>query len=253
MTPTTDNLRVEQHRGWALIQINRPHKRNALDRATRTGLLAALRSLEQRARAVILTGSGSAFCAGLDLTERAADRAAGRDTGSAEWVELNAAIRAHPAVFIAAVNGVALGGGVTLMNSCDLALASAEASFACPELGFGAYASASGPTTQLSGIARKRAAWLLLTTDRLDAATFERWGLVNEVVAPAALLPRATGLAERLAAHDPTALSAVKQALDHIPAVVRDWREAMEYGQRVNADIRRHNNHTPIPTQETTP
>jgi len=253
MSLATDNLRIERHSGWSVIHINRPDKRNALNRAMRTGLSAALRSLEHEAHAIVLTGSGSAFCAGLDLKEQASDRAAGRDTGSAEWLELNAAIRAHPAVFIAAVNGVTLGGGVTLMNSCDLALASTEASFACPELGFGSYASASGPTTQLSGIARKRAAWLLLTTDRVDAATFERWGLINEVVAPAALLPRATGLAARLAGHDPTALAAVKHALDHIPAVVRGWREAMEYGQRVNADIRRHNPRSSIPAQETTP
>lgn len=249
---TRDNLRLERHPGWALIQIDRPCKRNALDRALRTGLMAALRCLEGEARAIVLTGSGNAFCAGLDLTERAADRAAGQDTGGAEWVKLNAAIRAHPAAFIAAVNGVALGGGVTLMNSCDLALASDDASFACPELGFATYASASGPTTQLSGIARKRAAWLLLTTERLDAATVERWGLLNEVVAPAALLPRAVSLAERLAGYDPMALTAVKHALDHIPAVIRGWREAMEYGQRVNAGIRHHNNHIPS-TQETTP
>ncbi|MBV7482290.1 enoyl-CoA hydratase/isomerase family protein [Bordetella sp. BOR01] len=248
---TRDKLRVERHPGWALIRIDRPHKRNALDRALRAGLMAALRGLEGEARAIVLTGSGSAFCAGLDLTERAADRAAGQDTGGAEWVELNAAIRAHPAAFIAAVNGMALGGGVTLMNSCDLALASDNATFACPELGFATYASASGPTTQLSGIARKRAAWLLLTTERLDATTVERWGLLNEVVAPPALLPRAAALAERLAGYDPVALTAVKQALDHIPAVIRGWREAMEYGQRVNAGIRHHNNHTP--SQETTP
>lgn len=253
MNSIRDNLRVNRHDGWALIQLDRAHKRNALDRATRAGLIAVLRTLEGQARAIVLTGSGTAFCAGLDLAERTADQAAGCDTGGAEWVDLNAAIRAHPAAFIAAVNGVALGGGVTLMNSCDLALASTDASFACPELSFGAYASASGPTTQLSGIARKRAAWLLLTTDRLDAATFERWGLLNEVTAPDALLPRAASLAQRLAGYDPFALAAVKRALDHIPAVIHDWRAGMEYGQRINADIRHHNNHTRPHTQETTP
>lgn len=240
MSPAKSSIRVVRREGWAEIRIEREEKRNALDRAARAALAEALRALEVDARVVVVTGSGGSFCAGLDLRERDADRAAGRpaDAGR-EWVELNVAIREHPAVFVAAVNGVAMGAGVTLMNSCDLVLAADDATFGCPELASGTYAGASGPTTQLSSIPRKRVAWMLLTAERLDAATMERWGLVNEVVPAARLAARAGELAARLAGRDPIALAEVKRALDLVPALARGWRDAMELGQEVNATIRR--------------
>lgn len=249
MQSSINNLRITRHEGWAMVELNRPARRNALDRETRHRLAMALRALAGQARAIVLTGTGSAFCAGLDLKERAA--APDDDAHAAEWLELIESVRRHPAVFIAAVNGAALGAGVTLVNACDLAIASEDAVFGCPELAAGAYASASGPTTQLSGVSRKRSAWLLLTTERLSAHTFERWGLLNEVVAPGRLLPRATELAARIAAYEPAALTAVKRALDHIPAVTSHWREAIEYGQRINAELRRPQKQYCIPTQET--
>lgn len=250
----SETVQVAQHDGWACIRIVREHKRNALDRATRQALMAAFEQLRGKARAIVLTGSGAAFCAGLDLKERAAERPeAGLDDAGAEWVALNLAIRAHPAAFIAAVNGVTLGGGLTLVNFCDLALASAEASFGCPELAFATYASASGPTTQLSAIARKRVAWLLLSGERLDAATLQEWGLLNEVLVPDALLPRAAELAQRIAAYDPHALSLVKKTLDHVPTLAGDWGQAMEYGRSVNEDIRRLRAQPATHTQETNP
>jgi enoyl-CoA hydratase/carnithine racemase len=114
MQTPSPTVRVEGHDGWAVVHIQREHKRNALDRATRAALLHAFRSLEGDARAIVLTGQGASFCAGLDLKEREAETAGGApDTAGNEWVELNAAMRAHPAAFIAAVNGLALGGGVT--------------------------------------------------------------------------------------------------------------------------------------------
>lgn len=230
---------IEAHDGWAVLRLNRPAKRNALDRAMRASLRRALEALADGPRAVVVTGRDGSFCAGLDLKEREADRAAGREnTAGAEWIDLAMAIREHPAVFIAAVNGPALGAGVTLVNACDLALAASDAVLGCPELGFATYAGMSGPTTQLSQIARKRVAWMLLNAQPLDAATAERWGLVNEVVAPGALLARAGEVAARIARFDGIALAEVKRALDHVPAVVADWRGGMAHGQTVNAAIR---------------
>jgi len=230
---------IERHDGWAVLRLQRPVRRNALDRALRAALRRALEALAGDARAVVVTGCDGSFCAGLDLKERAADRAAGReDSAGAEWIDLAMAIRAHPAVFIAAVNGPALGAGVTLLNVCDLALAASDATVGCPELGFATYAGMSGPTTQLSQIPRKRVAWMLLNAAPLDAATAECWGLVNEVVAPDALLARAGEIAARIAGCDPVAIAEVKQALDRVPAFAADWRAAMEYGQTVNAAIR---------------
>ncbi|WP_066632460.1 enoyl-CoA hydratase/isomerase family protein [Bordetella sp. H567] len=229
---------VERREGWAIVRLAREAKRNALDRRTRIALLRAFDSLQGQARCIVLTGTGASFCAGLDLKERANERAAGqRDTSGDEWIAVNLAIRRHPAVFIAAVNGMALGGGMTLVNSCDLALAAEDAWLGCPELASSAYAGAAGPTGMLSW-PRKRVAWMLLTAERIDARTAERWGVINEVVPAGALLARAAELASRIAGFDVAALEETKKSLDHVPAQVRDWEGAMRYGQSVNEAIR---------------
>jgi enoyl-CoA hydratase/carnithine racemase len=234
----SETVEVLRHDGWAQVRIDRPAKRNALDRATRTALINAFAALRDDARCIVLTGTDASFCAGLDLKERAQETAAGApDTAAGEWVDLNMAIRRHPAVFIAAVNGTALGGGVTLVNSCDLALAADDAVIGCPELSFATYASAGGPTALLS-LPRKRAAWLLLTAESIDAATAERWGMVNQVVPNAELLAQAQRLASRIAGFDAIAIDETKKSLDHVPAEVNDWEGAMLYGQGVNAAIR---------------
>lgn len=233
----TSTVIVERNADWALLRIAREAKRNAVDRATRNALMAALEELRGM-RAIVITGSGTAFCAGMDLKEREAEMAAGRaDTAGREWMDFNMALRAHPAVCIAAVNGLALGAGLTLVNSCDLAIAGARAAFGTPEVGFGSYASMAGPTMQRSQLTRKRVAWMLLTALRVDAVTAERWGLINEVVPDAQLLERAAALAAQVAGCDAVALAEIKQTLDRLPAQA-GWREAMEYGQTVNAAIR---------------
>jgi enoyl-CoA hydratase/carnithine racemase len=234
-----DTVTVRPFDGWTEIRIDREAKRNALDRRTRLLLREALEAA-RGARAVVLTGTGGSFCSGLDLKERAAEVAAGQaDTAGDEAIALNMALRQHPAVVIAAVNGLAYGGGVTLVNSCDLALAASTATLACPEISFASYASMAGPTSSLL-LTRKRAAWLLLANERLDAATAERWGLVNEVVAPDGLAARAAELATRIAGYDAATLDETKKALNRLPAATDTgaWRAALEYGQTVNEAIR---------------
>ncbi|GGC56270.1 enoyl-CoA hydratase [Siccirubricoccus deserti] len=231
-------IEIIRHDGWAQIRVNREAQRNAMNRATRQGLMAAFEELRGKARAIILTGTGVAFCAGMDLKEREQDRQAGIEGAGDEWVAVNMAIRAHPAIFIAAVNGLALGGGATLINVCDLAIASTKASIGCPEMGFSTYPGMAGPAIQLSGVTRKQAAWLVLTTNRIDGATAERWGMVNQCVEPEALLPTAQALAQKVAQFDAVALAESKKALDRIPAIITDWQEAMDHGQMVNLQIR---------------
>lgn len=234
----SDALIITEAEGWAQIQVNREAQRNAMNRATRQGLLQAFEALRGKARAIVLTGTGVAFCAGMDLKEREADRKAGIEGAGDEWIAVNMAIKAHPSIFIAAVNGLALGGGATLINVCDLAIASTRASIGCPEMGFSTYPGMAGPAIQLSGVTRKQAAWLVLTTNRIDGATAERWGMVNQCVEPEALLPTARALAEKVAKFDPVALSESKKALDRIPGFITDWQEAMDHGQMVNLTIR---------------
>ncbi|MCS6891918.1 MAG: enoyl-CoA hydratase/isomerase family protein [Rhodovarius sp.] len=233
----SETVLVSRHEGWAEITISREEKRNAVDRATREGLRRAFDACTDL-KAVVLTGVGAVFCAGMDLKEREADRARGIDTAGEEWIAVNIAIRRHPAIFIAAVNGLALGGGSTLINVCDLAIASERASIGCPEMGFATYPGMAGPAAQLSGITRKRAAWMILTTQRIDGATAERWGMVNECVPHEQLLPRAREVAQMLARFDAVALAEAKRALDRIPAFITDWQQAMDHGQMVNALIR---------------
>jgi enoyl-CoA hydratase/carnithine racemase len=234
----SSTVEVIRHDGWAQIRLTREEKRNAVDRATRLAMLDAFAALRGEARAIVLTGTGAAFCAGMDLKEREQDRQAGIEGAGEEWIAVNMAIRAHPAIFIAAVNGLALGGGATLINACDLAIASTQASIGCPEMGFATYPGMAGPAIQLSGVTRKQAAWLVLTTNRIDGATAERWGMVNECVAPDRLLPRAAEVAQQVARFDAVALAESKKALDRIPGFITDWQEAMDHGQMVNLTIR---------------
>ncbi len=234
----TDPIVVTRHESWAELRIDREDKRNAVNRACRNGLMRAFDELRGHAKAIVLTGTGGSFCAGIDLKEREQDQQRGIHDAGEEWIGVNLAIRAHPAIFIAAVNGLALGGGATLINVCDLAIASTRAGIGCPEMGFATYPGMAGPAIQLSGITRKQAAWLVLTTNRIDGATAERWGMVNQCAEPDALLPTARALAEKIARFDAAALAESKKALDQIPAFITDWREAMDHGQTVNRAIR---------------
>ena len=130
---------VEHYQGYAVVGLNRPEKKNALNRSARRELLAALTFLRAECRAIVLTGCGDSFCSGVDLKEARADVEAGTAPDpQSDWIEVLIAIREHPAVFIAAVNGIALGGGATLISVCDLAVAAPEAEIGMPDVGFGA-------------------------------------------------------------------------------------------------------------------
>src|SRR5580692_12905383 len=212
-------INIELLDGCAVIQLNRPEKKNALNRLARRELLAALLSLRDR-RAIILTGAGDSFCSGVDLKEvkTAADADVPPDPQS-DWIEVLIAIREHPAVCVAAVNGFALGGGATLISVCDLAIAADEAEIGMPEIGFGAYPQFSGPGAQMQ-LTAKRAAWLVLTAERINGRTAEAWGMVNACVPRAGLMEEAERLATRISRFDPLALSEAKRALDTVPAKI---------------------------------
>jgi len=231
-----DLVIIEEGEGYATLRINRPAKRNAMNKAARTAMLAALESVRGRFSAVIITGTESSFCSGMDLKEASADREAGIESDPAtSWQAVNLAIRAHPAIFIAAVNGIALGGGVTLINMCDLAVASEDAQLGMPEMGFATYPGLAGPSTQYS-LGRKRTAWMMFTTNRIDGATAERWGLVNQVCPRAELLAEAQKIARIVGRFEPAALSISKSALDRIPNHI-DWNGAFQFGVDMNREI----------------
>lgn len=101
---------VDRRDGYAVVRLGRPEKKNAMNRQARWELLAALTSLRDK-KAIILTGDGDSFCSGVDLKEVRSDAESGVPPDpQSDWIEVLLAIREHPAVLIAAVNGFALGG-----------------------------------------------------------------------------------------------------------------------------------------------
>jgi enoyl-CoA hydratase/carnithine racemase len=235
----TESFVVTEQTGQvALIRLNRPDKRNAMNREARRQLMAALDSIRLQCKVVVVTGTDSYFCSGIDLNEAREDAEQQRPADlKSDWIEVLLAIREHPAIFIAAANGIALGGGSTLISVCDLAVAAEEAEIGMPEVGFGAYPQFSGPGAQLQ-LTSKRAAWLVLTGERINGITAASWGAVNFAVPRANLVKEALSLANKISQFNGTTLAQAKRALDTIPAKITDWRSAFEYGLDTNLRIR---------------
>lgn len=226
---------------YAVITLNRPDKRNAMNAEAQRQLQAVLRDCLGRYAAAVITGSGSAFCSGIDLKERrerleSGDAPVEYSRQGHSWIETIEAVRRHPTVFIAAVNGHALGGGVALINACDLAICGEDVQIGMPEVTFASYPTVAGPTTQMR-ILRKHAAWMILTGKPIDGRTAARWGLVNRAVPADRLMPEAEALAAHIAQFNPVTLDWSKKALDDIPAQVADWTAALEYGRVVTSVI----------------
>ncbi len=237
-----DHILLEDRGSYGVITLNRPEKRNAMSSAAQARLQEVLRQTVGRWPAIILTGAGTAFCSGIDLKERRERLARGEEMPMEysrqghSWMETVEAIRKHPSIFIAAVNGHALGGGVSLINVCDLAIASEEAQIGMPEITFASYPTIAGPSTQLR-ILRKHAAWMILTGKSIDGVTAAKWGLVNRAVPAPRLMDEAAAIAARVAEFNPITLDWSKKALDDIPAHVSDWTAALEYGRGVTSVI----------------
>ena len=228
---------LEDCGNYGCITLNRPAKRNAMNRVAQVQLQDILRQCTGRYAAVILTGTGSSFCAGIEAVEPG-DGARGPEYSRQghTWSETIEMIRKHPSVFIAAVNGDALSDGVSLINVCDLAIANEEAKIGLPEITRASYPTIAGPSTQLR-ILRKHASWMILTGKRIDGRTAARWGLVNAAVPAARLMEEARAIAENIAKFNPVTVDWSKKAIDDIPAHVADWTTALEYGRVITAVI----------------
>jgi enoyl-CoA hydratase len=206
--------------GIALLTLNRPAKLNALS----YGLIDALRQKldaiegDPAIGAVILTGAGDkAFSAGADITEFSQSVAAGPAIAGRDFVRrgqaLTARLEAFPKPVIAAINGLAYGGGCEITEAVHLSIASATALFAKPEIRL-AMPPTFGGTQRLARLAgRKRALHLLLTGDSFTAMEALEMGLINEVVPPQDLLATAHDLARRILRHDSAAIASILQAV----------------------------------------
>ena len=204
---------IQTKRQDAVLQVtlNRP-KANAIDLATSRAMGETFKRFrdDPDLRVAIVTGAGERFfCAGWDLKAAAEGEAVDGDYGVGGFGGIQELPNLNKPI-LAAVNGMAVGGGWELALSCDLILAAENASFALPEIRAGTLADAA--TIKLPKRIPYHVAMDLLLTGRwMDATEAQRWGVVNEVVEPAKLLPRAWELATTLANGPPLVFAAIKE------------------------------------------
>ena len=206
------------------IDLCRAEKRNALNHSMRIELMNILERLKSSAKVVVLGANTSVFCAGIDLKERIENV----DPAQEMW-KLIQAIYEFPGIVIAKVSGLALGGGVSLIDACDLAIASSDARFGLPEIGFGVYPAIAGPLTQLT-IAKKHAAWMVLSGEQLSAEQALAMALVNETVDNDKLEEHCEALAKKIASYDQDGLMIAKAQLNNIPVNAEQRQKAVQQG-----------------------
>ncbi len=215
MSKSYESILVERRDRVALITINRPEKRNALNIQTRQEGAAVLEELreDEEVRVVVFTGAGDkAFIAGADIAEFAGRTAiTQRDVMTAR--SLFTAIDTFPKPVIAMVNGYCLGGGCELALACDLRIASETASFGQPEINLGIIPGGGGTQRLTHLIGEGKAMEMILTGDIVDAKTAFTLGLVNMVVPAADLEAKTMEIANRIAEKSPVALRMAKEAV----------------------------------------
>ena len=205
-------LRVEREEGIAWLILDRPARRNAIDRATRVALAEATATIEADPgiRVVIVTGEGKAFCSGTDMKEPPPQDPV-HPLAEAS-TRITAAIEDISCPVIAAINGPAAGGGFELALAADIRVASTTATFALPEVRVGSLPG-SGGTQRLFAAVPQAVAWkMLLTGLPIDAAEAHRIGLVSDVVEPGELRAAATAIALGIVEAAPLSVRAAKVA-----------------------------------------
>jgi trans-feruloyl-CoA hydratase/vanillin synthase len=223
----------EDASGVVTITLNRPDKRNAMNPQLHYEMDALLADLEQRSdvRALILTGAGDAFCAGMDLKEyflenrdqpQAMDRLR---AVSQQWRARR--LRLFPAPTIAMVNGFCIGGGISLVAACDIAIADEAAVFNLSEVNFGQIPA--GPVSRaLADIVDLRdAMYYILTGEPFDGVEAAKMRLVTRAVPGAELRSTVAALAQTLAAKNPHALRLSKELYLHSRTM--DWEAALNF------------------------
>jgi len=211
-----ETIQVERRESIAIVTLNRPAKLNALSRETIAALSAAFKSFENDAelRAVILTGAGGrAFSAGTDLSELIHVPADEARTVADHGQQLCNQIEQSSVPVIAAINGIAAGGGCELALACHLRVATPNTRFSLPETKLGIIPGYGGTQRMMRELGRARALELILTSGSINADDALRFGLINRVVAAAELLSTAEELAREIAQLAPLAIRACLKAV----------------------------------------
>ena len=231
---TTGRILVEAVGEVATITIDRPAKLNAIGLEMLAELedrIAAL-DADRSVRAVIVTGAGDrAFCVGADVN---AWSAVEQLDMWRRWVREGHRVFERLARLrqptIGAINGFALGGGLELALATDVRIAGTQAEFAMPETKIGTLPGWGGTRRLAHTIGSARAKQMIFAGERIDAATAERWGLVNEIVPRKDLMSRAHDLARTIAANGPIGVQLAKAAIDSDPAALESFAGALAAG-----------------------
>jgi len=226
---TYNTIIIEKKSGYAIVTMHRPAEMNALSREMRSELEKSFIHLEEDrdVRCIILTGGDYVFSAGLDLKELSALP----DTEIKDYfrtiTKYLKIIYTCKKPVIAAVGGIALGGGFNLVTFCDLIIASESAIFGHPELKFGLNP-LFNPLQQIVGMSKAKEITML--GEPIGAREAMRIGLVNKVSAPEKLMYEAESMARELASRDPEAIEAVKRISDIAPRLDKASALDLELG-----------------------
>ncbi|MDQ8030482.1 MAG: enoyl-CoA hydratase/isomerase family protein [Bordetella sp.] len=235
-----DELLIESHGLTRVLTLNRPAKRNALNRTLTTALLDALAAAEDdgQVHVVVVTGMGPSFCAGADVGEfkdLTPDQAHLVDERAELTMQLHLAISRMTKPVIAAVNGPAMGGGAGLAIACDLVLMGASATLGYPEIKRGIVAAIvlSNLTKQ---VGRKAAFHLVATGEAVSAERSVELGMANTVCADDRLLDEALELARKLASFSREAMSATKRTFHEVADM--SLTDGLQVGKETNRRMR---------------
>jgi enoyl-CoA hydratase len=229
----------ERRDGIAIVTFNRPEAMNALSRALRADIARVFAELDrdESVRAIVLTGAGKAFTAGLDLKELGAGDSVGdaANPGAGSVSDPVTAMDACRKPIIGAINGAAITGGFEVALACDILYASTNARFADTHARVGIMPGwgLSQKLSRLVGI--HRAKEISLSGNFIDAKTAYEWGLVNRVFEPEALLPAAIKLAEDIASVPADKAQLYKRLIDE--GFAKSYRKARKFETKTTARL----------------
>ncbi|MDL4777366.1 p-hydroxycinnamoyl CoA hydratase/lyase [Actinomadura xylanilytica] len=228
----TLNLEIDGPR--ATIELNRPDKKNAMNPQMHRDMNRALDLIEAdgNVKAVVATGKGDSFSAGMDLEEcflRPFDDPMEFYRTNKVALDWFMRIKAFPAVTVAKVNGLSFGGGVLLAGLCDLAIASEKALFGLSEINFGIFPAGGATWATAHNLPRKAALYYILTGDRFTGTQAAEYGLVNKAVPHDRLDAETDRLVGMLVNKNPVTLALAKQVYEHNRAT--DLPAAIDYDQ----------------------
>lgn len=204
-------IAIETRDGVTTVTLNRPEQLNALSFELRQAIADTFTRLKDDSdtKVIILTGAGRAFCAGLDLKEL------GQTGFSQPAIDVHSAVTSVGKPIIGAINGFAVTGGFEIALMADILIGSSNAAFADTHVRMGVVPGW-GLSQKLSAlIGTSRAKELSFSANYLDAATAERWGLLNRVTAPEELLPHCEKLAREICQADALTLKTVHELIDY--------------------------------------